>query len=170
MALFPLSAIVLAVLCLLPFGHGVYESQETRGLFIGTSTSRVELTAFAEPTHGRRLQMASGALEDVPTLVPRPGVRIFSRMPGWHPSEIVLGSAALFNEDDDIETRTLPFATRRVNVYASDVRVASLEDPGNVVRLLASVDATEDNPGYLYVVMLSSGLLRYYPVRLVLEK
>jgi hypothetical protein len=169
MALLPLSAIVLAVLCLLPGDLPGHEEQTTRGLFIGTSTSRVELTAFAEPMPGSHLRMTNGGLEKVPTVVPSADVRIFCRMPGWQPSRIMLGSAAVF-EEDDVETRTLPFAVRRVDGFASVVRVASLEDSGAVARLLASVHAAEDNSAYLFVVMFSSGLMRYYPVRLVLEK
>jgi hypothetical protein len=56
-----------------------------------------------------------------------------------------------------------------VNVFALELRVADLEQPARVAQLLESVRASGDNPGYVFVVMFSSGLMRYYPVRLALE-
>lgn len=158
--------VAVVVLLLTPPARG--EQQTIRGLFIGTLASRMELTVYAEPTHGRRLQMTKGSLRDVPTITPSAALRIFCNMPNWQPAAVVVGTAAVLREDN-AETRTLPFASRMVNVFALELRVADLEQPGRVAELLESVRASGDNPGYVFVVMFSSGLMRYYPVRLALE-
>lgn len=160
--------LVAAVLLLLTPAARGEQRQTTRGLFIGTLASRVELTVYAEPTHGRRLQVTKGSLRDVPTITPSVALRIFSNMPNWQPAAVVVGTAAVLREDN-AETRTLPFASRMVNVFALELRVADLEQPAKVAELLESVRASGDNPGYVFVVMFSSGLMRYYPVRLALE-
>jgi len=161
--------IVVAVLSLLVTSTVAGQQRQTiRGLFIGTRADRVELTAFAEATHGRRLRMAKGALEDVPAITPSSALRIFSSLPNWQPSGVVLGTAAVFTEDNS-ETRTLPFASRMINVFASEVRVVDLERPERVAQLLQTVEASGDNPGYVFVVMFSHGMIRYFPVGLAVE-
>ena len=132
--------VAVVVLLLTPPARG--EQQTIRGLFSGTLAIRVELTVYAEPTHGRRLQVTKGSLRDVPTITPSAALRIFCNMPNWQPAGLVVGTAAVLREDN-AETRTLPFASRMVN-YSR-------------------------NPRYVFVVMFSSGLIRYYPVRLALE-
>jgi hypothetical protein len=162
-----IGTIVVAVLFLLAPVSGE-QRQTTRGLFVGTLSNRVELTTYAEPTHGRRLQVTKGSLRDVPTISPSPALRIFCNMPNWQPAAVVVGTAAVLKEDN-AETRTLPFASRMVNVFALELRVADLEQPAKAAQLLASVRASGDNPGYVFVVMFSGGLMRYYPVRFALE-
>jgi hypothetical protein len=165
----PFGVIVAAVLFLLVTSIVRGEQRQTvRGLFIGTMANRVELTAYAEATHGRRLRMAKGALEDVPAVTPSSALRIFCSMPNWQPSAVVLGTSAVFTEDN-AETRTLPFALRMVNVFASEVRVVDLERTERVAQLLEIVEASGDNPGYLFVVMFSHGMIRYFPVGLAAE-
>jgi hypothetical protein len=166
---FPFGLIAAAVFFLLTTSPVRSEQrQTTRGLFIGTLASRVALTVYAEPTHGRRLQVTKGSLRDVPTITPSAGLRVFCNMPNWQPAAVVVGTAAVLREDN-AETRTLPFASRMVNVFALELRVADLEQPAKVAQLLESVRASGDNPGYVFVVMFSGGLMRYYPVRLTLE-
>jgi hypothetical protein len=163
------SVVLVAVVLLLLTPPARGEQRQTiRGLFIGTLASRAELTVYAEPTHGRRLQVTKGSLRDVPTITPSAALRIFCNMPNWQPAAVVVGTAAVLREDN-AETRTLPFASRMVNVFALELRVADLEQPARVAELLKSVRASGDNPGYVFVVMFSSGLMRYYPVRLALE-
>lgn len=159
--------VVVGLFLLAPAARGE-QRPSTRGLFIGTMADRVELTAYAEPTHGRRLRMTKGALEDVPTLKPSSDLRVFCSMPNWRPSAIVVGTAAVFTEDN-AETRTLPFASRMVNVFASEVRVVDLEQSARLAQLLEAVEASGDNPGYVFVVMFSNGMIRYFPVRVVFQ-
>jgi hypothetical protein len=138
-----------------------------RGLFIGTRVHRIRLTAFAEPIAGHRLRMANGKLDAIPVIAPAAGLRVFSAVPNWQPSSIVLGNTAIFN-DGQVTTRTLPVVGRQIAPFALELRVPDLEDPGAVARLIASVNALGDKFAYLFVVMSSNGVTRYFPVRLQL--
>jgi hypothetical protein len=166
MALFPQSAIVLVVLCLLS-AFDVYAGQArtARGLFVETSGHRAELTAYAEAVESGGLQMASGRLENVPAIALSRDVRIFCRLPNWQPSRVMLGSAAVFEENGG-ELRELQVAVRRVDVSAFEVHVTTFEHPGEVARLLAAAQVRPQEPAYLFVVMTSGDSERFYPVRL----
>jgi hypothetical protein len=143
------------------------EQAPPRGLFIGTRVNRVQLTAFATPIDGQRLQMAGGTLDDIPVISPSTGLRVFSAMPNWRPTAIVVGNAAVFGQGRVI-TRPVPFIARTIAPFALELRVTGLEDPGALARLVASVNGSGDEVAYLFVVMSSNGSTRHFPVRLKL--
>jgi hypothetical protein len=60
-SLFAVGLAAVVLLLVAPTVRG-QQRQAIRGLFIGTRADRVELTAYAEATHGRRLRMAKGTL------------------------------------------------------------------------------------------------------------
>jgi hypothetical protein len=111
------------------------------------------------------LKMASGTLEDVPTIAPHATLRVLAALPNWPPTGVVVASHELFG-DESAERRTLPFAVRKLNVYSVEMRIVDLETPESVARLLRSIRASERTPGYAFIVVASSGIRRFYPIRL----
>lgn len=135
------------------------------GLFVSGPDGPVELIAYAEPVPDRRLRMIEGSLEDAPTVQPRATLRILCSIPLWQPAGLTIASEEIFRKDNS-EMRSIPFATRALNVSTRELRSSDLERPERVARLLKNVKASESNPGLLFIVLSSGGMVRYYPVRL----
>ena len=155
-----LLVIGIAVAALAPLGA---QRSYIKGLFVGTREGPVELIAWAEAAARGRLSMASGSIEDVPVV---PNVmRVLCNLPLWRPVDVMVASHAIFS-DERAERRHLRFATRPLNIYALEMRVADLERRATIERLFRSVRANDDRPGYVFLVLESSGLLRYYPFRI----
>lgn len=145
-----------------------------RGVFVGTSQGPVELTAWAESSvrgwrepfrSGRagHLRMAHLTLEDTPVV---PDVqRVLVHLPQYYPASILAATAAFFR-DETAERRDLPFAVRRLGLWTFEVRAADLEEPSGVTRLLTSLNASDDTPGFFFVVVEGQeSMARFYPFR-----
>lgn len=159
----------LAAAVLAPTALAARDQRYINGLFVSAGAQPIELIAFAEAAPGRRLKMVQGTLEDVPTVGPHQMLRVLCSLPLWKPAGVMITSAAIFSEDD-AETRRLPFATRMLNIYALELRLSDLERTDVVARLLRSVNASDDNPGYVFIILHSDGLTRFFPFRLAIEQ
>ena len=135
------------------------------GVWVSTAEGPVELIAFAELRPIGTLEMTRGALEDVPGVRPHSSLRVLTSLSNWGPSGVLVASEAIFS-DRLAERRSLKFAGRNLNVYSHELRIVDLESERSVARLLESVRASADAPGYAFVILYSSGMRRYYPVRL----
>jgi hypothetical protein len=159
----PLPSLAIALIVLtLPATRAVAQTRYVDGVFVRTAEGVTELIAYAEPTHGR-LRMAHGDLEQAPVVFELQG--ILSSLPHWRPIGVFVGTSALF-EDERAERRQLPIAVRMMNVYAVEVRAATLERREELIPWLAAVRASADSPGYAFVVLRMESLTRYYPIRL----
>jgi hypothetical protein len=139
------------------------QTQYAPGIFVGTEHGPVELTAWAEPTRSGELRMAKNDLGNVPTI--GAVTAILCNLRYWRPGAIVVASEAIFR-DDRAERRQLPFAIRTLNLSAIEVRVSDLERVENLDQLRKSVRASDAAPAFVFVVMTTNGLERYYPFRL----
>ncbi len=133
------------------------------GVFVGTPGGPVELIAWAEAIRNGQLRMSSGTLKDVPSV--SSVTRVLANLPNWKPAGVLIASEEIFR-DEYAERRQLPFATRPLDVSAIEIRIADLERTDRLRRLLHNVRASEDTPGYVFVVMASGGLGRFYPFRI----
>jgi len=143
-------------------GQGGY----LHGVFVGTPDGPIELTAYAEAAATGQLRMAKGSIGNVPTL--SDAQRILCNLPNWHPGGIVIATQEIFS-DERAERREVPFATRRLNVSALEVRVEDIERKDRLTDLVRSVGASDTSPAYVFIVMATNGLSRFYPFRVRLE-
>ena len=143
------------------------EAQTVRyidGVFVAPRDGApIELIAYAEARSTGVLQMQQGTLEDAPLI--HELVSVLTSMPHWRPRSVNITTEKAFR-DERAERRTLSFAVNQLNVYALGLRIADLEKRATIDRLLRAVDASVENPGYAFIVMESSGYIRYYPLRL----
>jgi hypothetical protein len=133
------------------------------GVFVATRQGPVELIAYAEMTARGQLRLQAGSLEDVPVVDELAG--ILCSVPLWRPTGILIASGRVFDEDQ-AERRTLIFSGRKLNVYASELRVVDLEKRSKIDELLESLKTSAASPGYGFVVMTSDNMRRFYPFRL----
>ena len=141
-------AISLAVAWLLDPGALVARQVGyAHGVFVGTEHGPVELTAYAEPATNGQLRMAKG---------------------GFAPSAIFVATQEIF-QDERAERREVRFALRRLNISALELRVEDLERQDRLTALIQRVGASEKSPAYVFVVMTTNGLNRFYPFRVRLE-
>jgi hypothetical protein len=138
------------------------------GVFVATRRGPVELIAHAELTSRGQLRMQQGSLDDAPVVDELVG--ILCSLPLWRPNAIVLATSTIFSSDK-AERRVLSFSGRKLNVYASELRVVDLERRSKIDSLLKSVKASAAAPGYGFVVVTThDGMApRYYPFRLTPE-
>jgi hypothetical protein len=145
---------------------GVASSDRQRyvdGIFVGTRDGPVELLTWAEQVGSGVLRLGAGTFEDIP-VVPHV-LRVLCSLPTWKATGVMVASHEVFRRER-AERRVLPFATRPLNVYAVEMRIADLERAGAVARLFRSVRASDENPGYAFVIVHSAGMTRYYPFRI----
>jgi hypothetical protein len=157
-----LSAAVAAALAVAPLAQVV---RYVDGLFIhpGDGGAAIELIAWAEATSRGSLRMTRGSLDDAPAV--RVVARVLSSIPLWRPVGAFIATTDVFR-DERAERRLLPFATRKLNIYAIEVRISDLERREKIDQLLRDVRASADMPGYAFVVLSGGDYERYYPVRL----
>ncbi len=136
------------------------------GVFVGTEHGPIELTAYAEVATNGQLRMAKGSLENVPTVSDIQ--RILCNIPNWNPGAIMIANQQIFR-DERAERREIPFAIRRLNVSALELRVENLERKDRLVELVRGVRASEESPALVFVVMSTNGLSRFYPFRVRLD-
>ena len=128
-----------------------------------TSTEQIPLKAYAELLRSGVMQLASGAVKDIPVIADFRMVRC--SLTGWRPGRAVVASEALF-KSEYAERRLLPIATRRIGVTALEVRIADLESPEKIGELLAAVGVPEGGEtGYFFFTLAADGLTRYYPFK-----
>lgn len=160
-------AISLAVAWLLDPGALVARQVGyAHGVFVGTEHGPVELTAYAEPATNGQLRMAKGSFENVPTFADVQ--RILCNVANWEPSAIFVATQEIF-QDERAERREVRFALRRLNISALELRVEDLERQDRLTALIQRVGASEKSPAYVFVVMTTNGLNRFYPFRVRLE-
>ena len=132
------------------------------GLFVGTPHGPVELTAYAEVVTNGQLRMAKGSFENVPTLSDI--TRVLCNLPNWEPSAIFVATQEMFR-DERAERREVRFAIRRLNISALELRVEDIERQDRLAALVRSVGASDSSPAYVFIVMTTNGLNRFYPFR-----
>ena len=147
----------------------VAQFEHAQGLFIqGRGADEQELVAYAEIGGAEELRMLRGTIEEIPTLHELIGV--LSNIPSWRPAEVVVTTLEAFRPDraDRAERRQVAIAQKQLNAIARLVRVSDLERRETIDRLLRSVRASADNPGFALIVLRQVGedYHRYYPVRL----
>lgn len=133
------------------------------GIFVGTSGGPIQLITWAEQVGSGVFRLGTGSFEHIP-VVPDV-IHVRCSLPSWRVAGVVMASHDVFRTYL-AERKVLPFATRPLNVYAVEMRIADLEKPDRVARLFRSVRASDDNPGYVFVIMHSAGMTRYYPFRI----
>lgn len=136
------------------------------GVFVSTQHGPIELTAYAEVVTNGQLRMAKGSFENVPSLSDIQ--RILCNLPNWQPGGIFVATQEIF-KDDRAERREVQFAVRRLNISAVEVRVEDIERSERLAGLVRSVGGSEKSPAYVFVVMATNGLSRFYPFRVRLE-
>lgn len=134
------------------------------GVFVNSAHGPVELVAYADRTSIGLLRVSCGTLEDVPAI--EAPTRLLCNLPTWKPTLVWLSTRRIF-EDEFAERRTVPFAVRRLNVAALEMRIADFEDPARVGRLLENVHASPENPAYLFITLDSSGVTRDYMIEVL---
>jgi hypothetical protein len=133
------------------------------GVFIHANGEPIELLTYADRIASGQLRLSAGSFEDVPVV---PAVhRILCSLPNWRPVTVWATTRAIFR-DELAERRQLPFGIRKLNVYAVEMRVAAVEEPAGVLRLLEGLGATEEDPGLLLITLESGGVTRDYVVAL----
>jgi len=146
-------------------GHAAARTQGgyTNGIFAGTPRGPVELLAYADRISNGQLRMSYGSFEDVPAFDSVP--RILCNLPNWRPALVWLSTKRIF-KDEYAERRNLPFAVRQINISAIEVRIADMEDPARVKKLVDAVRASADNPPYLFITLSTGNVTRDYIVEL----
>ena len=132
------------------------------GVFIGTPDGPIELTAYAEVVTNGQLRMARGSLENVPAL--SDVQRILCNLPNWQPGAVFVATQDIFR-DERAERRDVRFALRRLNISALELRVEDIERKDRLAALVRSVRASDTSPAYVFIVMTTNGLNRFYPFR-----
>ena len=160
--------LLAAVACALAIGSLALNAQTVRyvdGLFVYTGISDVpiELKAWAELTSRGQLRMSRGSLSDAPAITTIRHLRC--SIPMWIPVGAFIATEALFL-DERAERRNMSIAARKLNVYALEVRVADLERRDKIEQMLEAVHASQDSPGYAFVVLSGGDYQRFYPIRL----
>jgi hypothetical protein len=160
--------VLLLTASLVAVGVAAIPAQTVRyvdGLFIhtGPDGGPIELIAWAEATSRGQLRMSRGTLEDAPAVDTI--ARIMCSIPLWRPVGAFVTTTGLFVEERT-ERRNLAFAVRKLNIYALEVRIADLEDRAKIDALLRAVRASQDTPGYAFIVLSGGDYQRFYPVRL----
>jgi hypothetical protein len=135
-------------------------------VFVHAGQVPVELLAFAEISSTGQLRLAAATFEDVPAV--NHVYRVLCSLPGWKPIRVWISTKAIFR-NEYAERRQLRFGGRQLNVYASELRIAELEQPERAARLVRSVRGTADNPAYVFVTLSNDNLAREYLVQLVPE-
>lgn len=140
------------------------------GVFVASPSGPVELIAYAEPDGTGRLHLTNGAMDDVPPI--RAGSRVLVSLPGWKPAGAIVASEGIF-ENPFAERRDLRWSVRSLNIYAVDLELQDLRKADFVTRMLKSVKASDDVPGYAFVIVSNSlargspgNIARFYPLRL----
>ena len=123
----------------------------------------IELIAYAESLSTGILRMQDGTLDDAPLL--HELGRVLVSIPNWQPVSAFVATSALFS-DDRAERRNLSMASRRLNVYATELRIVDLERRDKIEALLKSVRASYDTPGFAFITIASDAHVKYFPVRL----
>ena len=132
------------------------------GVFVGTLHGPIELTAYAEAVTNGQLRMAKGSFENVPTL--SDVQRVLCNLPNWEPGAIFVAPREIFRTER-AERREVRFALRRLNISALELRVEDIERKDRLADLVRSVGASDTSPAYVFVVMTTNGLNRFYPFR-----
>ena len=172
MRVLSIAALVLAASLLSTTGSPSAQERYVQGVFVGTSQGPVELVAWAESSARRWLEFRSGrvqlrmahlTLDDAPAV---PDVqRVLVNLPHYYPTSMLAATAAFF-EDETAERRDLPFAVRKLALWTFEVRAADLEEASGVTRLLRSLNASDDTPGFFFVVVEGEqSQARFYPFR-----
>ncbi len=159
-------AMALALACIPAPAATAGQGGYVHGVFVGSPDGPIGLTAYAEVITNGQLRMAKGELGNVPTLSEIQ--RILCNLPNWHPGGIFMATAEIF-KDERAERRELQFATRRLNISAQEVRVEDLERKELLAALVRGVPGSEQVPTYVFVVMATNGLSRFYPFRVRLD-
>ena len=161
--------LLAAVACALAIGSLVLDAQTVRfvdGLFLYTSNKSeqpIELKAWAELTGRGQLRMSRGSLSDAPVVTTISHLRC--SIPMWIPVGAFIATDALFVEERS-ERRNMSLAARKLNVYALELRIADLERRTKIDSMLEAVNASQDSPGYAFVVLSGGDYQRFYPIRL----
>ena len=135
------------------------------GVFIApkNASAPIELIAYAEALSTGILRMQQGTLEDAPLVHEISGAMV--SVPNWRPIGAIVGTTELFR-DERAERRRLAFASRPRNVYAVALRIVDLERRETIEQLLTAVQASQDRPGYAFIIIGSDAHVKYYPMRL----
>jgi hypothetical protein len=137
-----------------------------QGIFVGSSNGPIELTAYAELANNGQLRMAKGDIANVPIL--RDVQRVLVNLPHWDPGAIFVATQEIFR-NERAERRDVRFALRRLNITAHELRVEDLERRDRLADLVRSVGGSEKTPAYVFVLMATNGLSRFYPFRVQLD-
>lgn len=132
------------------------------GVFVATRDAPIELTAYAEVATNGQLRMARGSLENVPTL--SDVQRVLCNLANWEPGAVFVATQEIF-KDERAERRDVRFALRRLNISALELRVEDIERKDRLAELVRSVRASDTSPAYVFIVMTTNGLNRFYPFR-----
>jgi hypothetical protein len=132
------------------------------GVFVGTLHGPIELTAYAEVVTNGQLRMAKGSFENVPTLADVQ--RVLCNLPNWEPGAIFVATQEIFR-NERAERREVRFALRRLNISALELRIEDIERQDRLAALVRSVGASASSPAYVFIVMTTNGLNRFYPFR-----
>ena len=136
------------------------------GVFVGTLHGPIELTAYAEVATNGQLRMAKGDLGNIPAL--SDVQLILCNLPSWQPGAIFVSTQEIFR-DERAERREVRFALRRLNISALELRVEDIERQDRLAELVRSVRASDTSPAYVFIVMTTNGLNRFYPFRVRVE-
>jgi hypothetical protein len=136
-------------------------------MYVSTPQGPIELITYAEGTSGGKLVLTNGSFEDVPAIIARQDLRVLAALPLWPPVGVLVATVDLF-KTEKAEQRWLVFGMRKLNISSLEMRISDLEKPESVARLMKAVRATDDNPAYVFIIVGSQGLRRYYPIRLSL--
>jgi hypothetical protein len=164
-----LRALAISLAIALGFEGGAPAAEQggyVHGVFVGTPHGPIELTAYAEVISNGQLRMAKGSLENVPTLTDIQ--RILCNVPNWHAGGIFVATQEIFR-DERAERREVPFATRKLNISAVELRVEDLERKERLTDLVRGVRASDTAPAYVFIVLATNGLSRFYPFRVRLD-
>ena len=137
------------------------------GVFVATEHGPVELTAYAEVARNGQLRMAKGSLGNVPTAGDIRG--ILCNLPNWRPGSVFIASESIFR-DERAERREITFAVRLRSISAFEVKVEDVERRDRLVELIRAVGGSEETRVYVFIVMVTNGLERLYPFRVVIEE
>ena len=138
------------------------------GIFVGTQHGPIELTAYAEVVTNGQLRLAKGSLENVPTL--SDVQRVLCNLPNWQPGAIFVATQEIFDERAERGGEVPPFALRRLNVSALELRVEDIDRKNRLAESFGRGALPEKfPPAYVFIVMTTNGLNRFYPFRVRLE-
>jgi hypothetical protein len=156
--------VTLGVLFIFVIPSPAAQTRFINGVFVSPPGGPpIELIAYADNNAAGDFRLAHGSFEDVPTLHEIAGILV--NVPSFRLQFAFVASHEIFR-DWRSERRQLSLATSPLNVYAQHVRIADLEKRERIDRLLAAVNASPQNPGYVFVTVESYGYSRHYPIRL----